>query len=193
VLIELSGPELPAGDGSALPYVELAESAGREEFTSPARIVKLCEPVWVSHQDKYVFAVPSEGLDIAGLVSFPHPMIGEQASACSVDIDTFKREIAPARTFCTSGEIDALLSAGLGLGGNDDNVIVVYDDRYNVPLRYGNEFVRHKVLDLIGDLSLAGGRVSCSVTAIKSSHTLNTALAKGIVMQLEKTDCRQGG
>jgi len=189
VLIELYGPELPAGDGSALSYVELAESAGREELSSPVQIIELSRPVWVSHGDKYLLAVPSEGFSISGLVAFPHPMIGEQAAACnSIDIDTFKQEIAPARTFCTSDEIEALLAAGLGRGGNDDNVIVVYNDHYNVPLRFHNEFVRHKVLDLIGDLSLAGRRISCSVTAIKSSHTLNTALAKGIVMQLEKTD-----
>lgn len=186
VEIEISGPELPSADGSALPFVELAESAGRKELSQPACIMQITEPVWVSDGDKYVFAVPWDGFCAAGLISFNHPMIGSQAAGCNITEEFFKKEIAPARTFCTSSEIEMVQSMGLGLGGSDENVIVAYEDRYNVPLRYKNEFVRHKILDLIGDLSLAGGRVKGSITAIKSSHTLNTALAVSIVKQIRE-------
>ena len=181
VRIEAEGPEIPAGDGSALPFVELIESAGLADQAVVANVVDLSEPVWVADAGKYLLAVPRTGFRISALISFAHPMIGEQTISLEIDPETFKREIAPARTFCTSDEIDMILSQGLGKGGTKDNVIVVNEDCYSIPLRFEDEFVRHKVLDLIGDLSLTGGRLHADVTAIKSSHTLNTALAEKIL------------
>jgi UDP-3-O-[3-hydroxymyristoyl] N-acetylglucosamine deacetylase len=124
--------------------------------------------------------MPSDLFSAQGLISFAHPGIGEQAACCLGEPSFFRREIAPARTFCTSGEIESILAHGLGKGGTDENVIVVHDDGYSVPLRFQDEFIRHKLLDLIGDLSLLGGRLHAEVTAIKSSHTLNSALARKI-------------
>ncbi len=191
VRVEVDGPEVPAGDGSALPFVELIEGAGIEEQATDARAIRLEEPVWVARNGGYLLAVPGPGFKASALMSFRHPMIGEQAISLVIDPATFKREIAPARTFCAADEIEAILSQGLGRGGSEDNVIVVYDDRCSVPLRFENEFVRHKLLDLVGDLSLIGRRLYADVTAIKMSHALNVALA-GQIMRTEASGW-QGG
>lgn len=178
--IRICGPEIPAADGSALPFVELIESAGIIEQDVTARIARLREPVRVGDDSRYLRAEPAEGLKVSGLVSFAHPLIGEQAFSAALDPETFNREIAPARTFCTSDEIEAILALGLGKGGTEDNVIVVHEDHYSTPLRFDNEFVRHKVLDLIGDLSLIGKRLYANVTGVKTSHFLNIALTDKI-------------
>lgn len=183
VRIEVDGPEIPAGDGSALPFVELIESAGIEEQGGEARVIQLAKPVWAADSGKYLLAVPAVGFRVSALISFQHRMIGEQAISLAVEPKTFKREIAPARTFCTADEIETILSQGLGRGGNKDNVIVVHDDHCSVPLRFEDELVRHKVLDLIGDLSLINGRLHADVTAIKTSHGLNIALAAKIARE----------
>ena len=178
--IRVDGPEIPAADGSAFPFVEMIESAGILEQQAEAVPIILEEPVWVIEKDKCLLAVPGSGLSIKALISFQHPMIGDQAISMRIDPEVFKREIAPARTFCTADEIEFILSQGLGKGGTEDNVIVAHEDRCSVPLRFSDEFVRHKVLDLIGDLSLVGRRLYADVTAIKSSHALNVMLAKKI-------------
>ncbi|MHB0999398.1 MAG: UDP-3-O-acyl-N-acetylglucosamine deacetylase [Armatimonadota bacterium] len=179
--IEIDGLELPACDGSALTFVELIESAGIEAQPSPAHVIELESPVWVIHNDKSLFAAPGDYFTANILISFAHPMIGEQGISLVIDPETYKKEIAPARTFCTSNEIEMILSQGLGKGGTEDNVIVIHDDRYSVPLRYDNELVRHKVLDLIGDLALIGGRLHADVMGVRTSHALNTVLADKIL------------
>ena len=180
VRIRLDGPEIPAADGSSFPFVELIESAGITEQQAEAVPITIGKPVWVIDGDKYLLAVSGSGLSVKALIAFPHPMIGEQAVSLRISPEVFRKEIAPARTFCTADEIDFILSQGLGKGGTKDNVIVVHDDHYSIPLRFDDEFVRHKVLDLIGDLSLIGGRLCADVTAIKSSHALNAVLANKI-------------
>lgn len=177
VQVRVEGPEIPAGDGSALPFVELIESAGIVDQRAKSAVVKVTEPIWIADGSKYLLATPDERFRVTEFISFQHPLIGEDALSLVIDPETFKREIAPARTFCTSSEIETILSLGLGKGGTEDNVIVVYEDSYSVPLRFKDEFVRHKVLDLIGDLSLIGASLQADVTAIKSSHALNIALA----------------
>jgi len=176
----VSGPELPGADGSALPFVELIEEAGIVGQGLPPVEIRLDKPVRTEESERYLTASPQDGLQIRGYVLFAHPLIGEQEACFQIDPEVFKREIAPARTFCTSDEIEMLLAQGLGMGGSEDNVIVVYPDRYSVALRYCDEFVRHKILDVIGDLSLTGGRLNASVAAVKSSHTLNVDLAGSI-------------
>lgn len=191
VVVKVDGPEIPAADGSALPFVELIESAGIVIQAADADTVRLSEPVWVADGSKYLLATPSEHFRANALISFQHPLIGDEALSLVLRPEVFKREIAPARTFCTSSEIEMIYSLGLGKGGTEDNVIVVYEDHYSVPLRFKDEFVRHKVLDLIGDLSLIGRRLHADVTAIKSSHALNIALANKITQQL--AGGQQGG
>ncbi len=179
--VRIDGPELPSVDGSALPFVLMIERAGREPQPGEPPVVRVGRPVWALDRDKCDLAVPSSDLRVSGLVSFEHPLIGEQAVSVCVNPEVFKREIAPARTFCTAEEIDTLRASGLGLGGSADNVLVVHQDHYSPDLRFPNEIVRHKVLDLIGDLSLAGGTVAADVTGIRSSHALNVALVRRIV------------
>ena len=181
VRVEVSGPEIPAADGSALPFVELIESAGIGEQMAEASAVRPQEPVWTAEAGKYLLAMPGSRFRVSALISFQHPMIGEQAISLEIDPAAFKREIAPARTFCTADEIELIASQGLGKGGTEDNVVVVNDDSYSVPLRFRDEFVRHKVLDLIGDISLVGGRLNAEVLAVRTSHALNVALAEKIV------------
>lgn len=189
--IEVSGPEIPIGDGSALPFVEMIDRAGSEKQSARREDVVITSPVWAKDSDKYLFAVRSDGFSVRLLIIFDHPMIGEQAVSLSVTPDVFKREIAPARTFCTYEDVAPILSQGLGQGGREDNVVICYDDHYSIPLRYVNEFARHKLLDLIGDLSLIGGRLHADVTAIKPSHSLNTMLAKKIADVVASS--KQGG
>ena len=180
IRVRVDGPEIPAGDGSALPFVELMEGAGIEEQEAEAVPITVSEPAWAIDKDKYLLALPGPELAVKALIAFQHPLIGEQAIGLRIDPEVFKKEIAPARTFCTADEIESILSQGLGKGGTEDNVIVVHEDHYSAPLRFNDEFVRHKILDLIGDLSLVGGRLCADVTAIKSSHALNIMLAKKI-------------
>jgi UDP-3-O-[3-hydroxymyristoyl] N-acetylglucosamine deacetylase len=179
--IRVDGSEPPAGDGSALPFVDLIERAGTEPQPGEPPVVEIERPVWAIDRDKCALALPSSKLRVSGLVSFDHPMIGEQAVSVCVTPEIFKREIAPARTFCTVEEIEALHAAGLGLGGSVDNVLVVHRDHYSPGLRFPDEIVRHKVMDMIGDLSLAGGSVAADVTGMRPSHALNVALVKRIV------------
>lgn len=179
--VRVDGPELPVCDGSALPFVELIEQVGLEPQPGEPRIITIGQPVWALDGDKCSLAAPSSGLTVSGLVSFDHPMIGEQAASVCVNPEVFKREIAPARTFCTVEEIESLLEAGLGRGGSADNVLVVHQDHYAPDLRFPNEIARHKVLDMIGDLSLAGGTIAADVTGIRPSHALNVALVRRIV------------
>lgn len=178
--VEIEGPELPAGDGSALPFVHMIDRAMLVDQSAMVRYVGVREPVRVGSGEQYMLVSPSDVYRVNASISFPHPLIGEQSVSLVVSPETYRREIAPARTFCTSGEIEAILAQGLGKGGTEDNVIVVNDDDYSVPLRFRDEFVRHKVLDIIGDLSLLGGRLSVEVIGVRSSHSLNTCMAAAI-------------
>jgi UDP-3-O-acyl N-acetylglucosamine deacetylase len=157
--VRVEGDEIPAADGSALPFVELIEEAGTVGQRCELRPGRLDVPIWAMDGAKCLIAVPGEGFRVSCLISFQHRLIGEQAFSARIDAETFKREIAPARTFCTSDEIAAILARGLGKGGNEENVIVVGEDGYSTALRFPDEFVRHKVLDLIGDLALVGRRL----------------------------------
>lgn len=190
-VVEVTGPEIPAVDGSALPWVELIESAGVVEQSAEAQTVEIAHPVWVADGIKSILAFPEDRFRASVFISFDHPVIGEQAVSLLVNPSSFREQIAPARTFCTSDEIEAILSQGLGRGGGEDNVVVAYQDRCSVPLRFADEFVRHKMLDLIGDLALIGGLLHADVTAIRPSHALNVATASKIVEQAPAG--RQGG
>lgn len=181
--IEINGPEVPAGDGSALPFVKLIETAGIREQKIEARAIRLDTHLQLGGADNSVLASPADELKIRALISYQHRLIGEQELELNISPSVFEREIAPARTFCLGDEIQSILSQGLGKGGAEDNVVVVYADHYSVPLRFKDEFVRHKILDLIGDLALIGARLQVDITAVRPSHTLNIALGNEIVRQ----------
>lgn len=175
--IAISAEEPPVADGSALTFFELVRKAGIAEQEAQRRELVVSRPVRVDKDDSFVVAVPYDGFRISFTSINPHKLIGVQYFDIEVNEDSFYKEIAQARTIAYEKEIEALRSMGLGLGGTIDNVIVYNDDGWINPLHYDDELVRHKILDIIGDLRLAG-LVKGHFIAVKSGHALNTAMAK---------------
>lgn len=184
-LIEMNAAEPPVADGSALPYVRLIEQAGIVELKNTVRqVFTVKEALSIRRSDKFITILPYDGLRITFTSINPHPLLGVQFGDYEIDRDTYLREIAPARTIGFMHEVDALKAQGLALGGSLDNVVVYDRDKVLTPLRFADELVRHKILDIIGDLSLTGW-VRGHVIAVKSSHALNTALAKKIIESVQ--------
>jgi len=181
LVVEVDGPELPAGDGSALPFLEALQAAGITEQAGAPTIVGVKAPFTMeSGGTRYVVA-PSDALRVTLTISWPHPVIGRQSGTYDVDPDAFARELAPARTFGFLTEADALRERGLSRGASASNVIVLSDEGVvGTALRWPDEFVRHKAVDLLGDLALLGGRPRVEVIAVKPSHTENVNLARAI-------------
>jgi UDP-3-O-[3-hydroxymyristoyl] N-acetylglucosamine deacetylase/3-hydroxyacyl-[acyl-carrier-protein] dehydratase len=187
VTIELDGPEPPIMDGSAVAFLEALSSAGTSAQRGQAQYLTLRSPVRVVDGESVYEAHPSETLDLSVSIEFPHPLIGYQQCRYSVTPDVFAREIAPARTFGFVREVDALRSRGLIRGGSTENAIVL-DDAGVVEnsLRWPDEFVRHKALDCVGDLALAGRRVRARVVAYKPSHRGTILLVRELTKQAGK-------
>lgn len=175
-IVEMDGAEPPAADGSSKPYVELLHSAGITVQDSVRKICRLTECFSIHDGDRYVLVVPYEGQRFSFLSLNDHPLLGSQYIDAVVGETDLAVEIAPARTIAFMHEIEGLRKMGLGLGGSPENVIIYDDDKVLTPLRFADELVRHKVLDIMGDLFLAG-RFYGHVIAVKSAHALNTALA----------------
>ena len=172
--IELDGVELPALDGSSEPFLQLIEQVGVYRQPAPRRYVKVVEPVEVRSGDMWARIDPSERLELDVTIDFPDAAIGHQRLEIVPDVRSFRERMASARTFARLHEVAALQAAGLSKGGSYDNAIVVDDDKVLNPtgLRFDDEFVRHKALDLLGDLYL-GGPIIGRVTTFKSGHGLN--------------------
>lgn len=177
VLIDAEEP--PVADGSAKLYIDLLKKAQKLEQNAASRKVKIEKIYRVESNNKFVMALPYDGFRVSFVSINPHPLIGVQYKDFLVDDDIYEREIAPARTIAYEKEVEALQKAGLGLGGNLDNVIVYNDDGWLNPLRFPDELVRHKILDIIGDLRLVG-KIEGHIIAAASGHSLNTKLAKMI-------------
>ena len=177
--VEMDAPEPPVTDGSAKVFAELILQAGRVEQAAVRKAVRLPEAVTVREADRFITILPYDGLRVSFTSVNPHPLLGVQYIDVELDEATFLQEIAPARTIGFLHEVEALKSRGLGLGGSLENVVVYSDDAVLTPLRYPDELVRHKVLDILGDVFLAGP-VRGHIIAVKSSHALNTALARQI-------------
>ena len=180
-IVEVDGPELPALDGSALPYVEAIDDVGMVEGDSPRKRIVLTQPVYVRQNGTFVLAVPAQRLSLTYVLSYDHPMIGSQTIVYDPDEDDFGTEIAPARTFVLYEEVAGLLNDGLSRGGSIDNVIVVWRDHMSSRLRFPDELARHKVVDLLGDLSLMGGSLQAEVLAVKSGHALNVDFVNEVI------------
>lgn len=180
-LVEISSVEPPVADGSSLPFVELLQTAGitiQAELRRPPIVIN--EALTVRYPDKFIAILPYDGFRITFTSINPHPLLGVQFGDYEITPEVFARELAPARTIGFMHEVEALKAQGLALGGSLDNAVVYDDENCLTPLRFPDELVRHKILDVIGDLALAG-RICGHVIAVKSSHALNTALAKEIV------------
>ena len=176
VVIEVDGPEIPVLDGSAEPWLFLLDCAGVVVQTQPRRLIEVLRPVRVEEGDAFVELRPGhDGLDMALSIAFDAPAIGRQALSFTLDHAAFRRDLARARTFAQKHEIDGLQRAGLALGGSLDNAVVVDGARVLNPagLLMPDEFVRHKMLDAVGDLALAGAPLQARFIGNKSGHALN--------------------
>jgi len=185
VIIELNTPEVPIMDGSAAPFIYLLEEAGIKRLSAGRRFLKVTRPIAMSHGDKRIAIYPSDHFKVTYSISFDHPLLRHQARTLRVTEESFAEEIAPARTFCFLKEVELLRQNGLALGGSLDNAIVIGETGVLNALRFEDEFVRHKILDAIGDLSLVGYPVIGHLVAHRAGHALHTAFATRI---LEETD-----
>ena len=176
-IIEMSSAEAPVGDGSALPFVNLIEQAGITVLAERRNEFSVSETVAVVDGVRSIQVAPYDGLKISFTSSNAHPQLGRQFAEFEISPAVFAREIAPARTIGFMHEVAALKAQGLGLGGSLNNTLV-YDEMTHLnPLRFADELVRHKILDVLGDLALLGQPLRGHITAVQSGHSLNTALA----------------
>lgn len=178
-MIEMSAEEPPVTDGSALVFLQLLTEAGIEEQNTMRKEIVIDRIFRVEDKGRFVMILPYEGFRVSFTSLNPHHLVGVQYYDNEIAEAVYEKEIAPARTIAYEKEIEGLRSMGLGLGGTLENVIVYNDEKWLNDLRFPDELVRHKVLDLIGDLRLAG-IVRGHVIAAASSHELNTRLAKMI-------------
>lgn len=179
-LVDIDAVEPPVADGSSLPFVRLIQEVGVVEQDEPVSIFSVKETIAVRLPDKFIAIMPYDGFRISFTSVNPHPMLGVQFGDFELTPSIFETEIAPARTIGFMHEVEALKAQGLALGGTLENAIVYDHEKALTPLRFPDELVRHKILDIIGDLALAG-RVRGHIVAVKSSHAINTELARMIV------------
>ena len=185
--VDVAGPEIPIMDGSAGPFVFLLNSAGIVEQDAPKRYLRVVQTVEVRDGDKWARFDPFDGFKLDFTIDFPHPVFGSENRNVVIDFaeHSYVKEVARARTFGFMQDVEAMRAAGLGLGGSLQNAIVLDEVKVlnSEGLRYDNEFVRHKVLDAIGDLYLLGHPLIGQYTAYKSGHALNNALARALLDQ----------
>lgn len=179
ILIELDNAETPVVDGSALPYIKLIEGAGIVELSKSRKVKKIAKSIWAKKDDMYLVVLPYEGFKVSYTLVYDHPVIGTQFYEYDQEDSDFLEEIAPARTFGFEREVEALHRRGLALGGSLENAVLIGDKKIVNPLRFSNEFVRHKILDIIGDMFL-NGYISGHIIAVRSGHYLHVELAKKI-------------
>jgi len=185
VYVDLTAPEVPIMDGSAGPFVFLLQSAGIEEQGAPKKFIRILKPVEVREGDKWARFEPHHGYKLTMSIDFAHPVFDKSRQSVTVDFSTtsYVKEVSRARTFGFMQDVETMRAQGLALGGSLDNAIVM--DEYRVlntdGLRYEDEFVKHKVLDAIGDLYLLGHPIIGAFSAHKTGHALNNKLARRLI------------
>ena len=190
--VDIDAPECPALDGSALPYVQILQQAGIVAQDAPRSPIELADPFAAYDEDKQLILLPADSFQISFV--YDHPKLPAQVATLEMDPETYVNEIAPARSFCFADEIELLRGQGIGKGASYDNVLVIEaDGSTSSELRFANEFVRHKMLDLIGDLYLVGKLPQAQVVALKSGHTLHADLIlsmaeQGLIQQQEPVE-----
>ncbi len=185
ILIEVDGPEIPIMDGSARVFVEALLKSGIETLKSEKEYVKVSEPVSVREKDRWITLYPYEGLKITFCIDYSHPLIGKQCLSLEINPKTFTDEIAYARTFGFKKDLANFYAMGLAKGGNLENAVVLDDTGVINPdgLRASDEFVRHKMLDLIGDIALLGHPLQGHIVAYKSGHALHHKLIYSLMKE----------
>lgn len=189
LFIELSGPEIPIGDGSAKVFMDAILSAGFAEQEEPRRYLYITEPIFYGDGDKHAYVVPYSGLRVTCTIDFANPAIGRSRMDVDINETSFTREIAPARTFGFMKDVEAMRAKGLALGGSLDNAIVVGDEGVMNPggLRFSDEFVRHKVLDALGDLVTLGRPILGHVVLFKAGHDVMNKLVRKVLESTDRT------
>ncbi|MCZ6675840.1 MAG: UDP-3-O-acyl-N-acetylglucosamine deacetylase [Candidatus Poribacteria bacterium] len=179
VRIDIDAPEPPASDGSALPYVRLLQQAEIIQQDATRTDIELAEPFAVYDANKQLILLPSDSFQISFV--YDHPKISAQVATFTINPETYAKEIAPARSFCFANEIELLRQQGIGKGASYDNVIVIEEDgQTSEALRFADEFVRHKILDLIGDLYVGTRLPKAHVVAMRSGHALHAQLIQAL-------------
>lgn len=182
VIVELDNLELPILDGSALPFMAMIDAAVPRPQTRKRRYIKILEKVELAENGKFIGVYPSDSCRLHYEINFPHPAIGKQSFDLELTPQSYRRELAPARTFGFLHQVEALRKEGLIRGGSMDNAVVLDEQRVvNGELRFRDEFVRHKMLDLIGDLALLGRQILGEVAADRAGHALHTAMVKKLL------------
>lgn len=183
--IELDGNETPNGDGSSLPFIHTLKKARVVEQEAERKYIKIVEPMYYRHGDVTLSVLPAEELRVTLTASYDHIAIGTQYASFTITPEVFEKEIAPARTFCFLREVKMLQEQGLIKGGSLENAVVIGDEAIlNDDLRYPDEPVRHKVLDLLGDMFLLGRPLKGHVVAVKPGHARNVAFSRQIKRRL---------
>ncbi len=187
--IHINGPEVPIVDGSALPFMHLIDAAGLRELGVELPMLRIQEPVEVVDGEKSIRMMPSNRLAVRYRIDFPHPAIGKQSFHFDYHHDSFLKKIAPARTFGFIREVEKMRAAGLARGGSVENAIVLDDHAVvNGPLRFRDEFVRHKILDLLGDLALLGRPIVGDIVAHRAGHALHSRFIAKILEAAARAD-----
>ena len=181
-IVELDNLELPILDGSALPFVELIQKAGIRKQRRPRRYLKMLRELEMREGNKFISVHPADRYCVSYSINFPHPLIGKETFELELSNGNYLRQIAAARTFGSRADEKAMRDMGLIRGASRDNCIVLTRDGLeNGPLRFPDEFVRHKVLDLVGDLALLGKPILGKIVADRAGHAMHTALVSRIL------------
>lgn len=187
LLVEINGEEVPGLDGSAFPFLEALKTAGLVEQEAVRQPLVVKEPVWAEEGAASLFVLPSEEFRLSYTMSYPHPALNAQFFSRPNPQETFEQELAPSRTFCMVDEVEALRRQGMGKGATYENTVVVGPQGViNNRLRFPDEFVRHKALDLLGDLYILGRPIQGHVIAVRSGHSLNLKLVQRLRQVLDR-------
>ena len=181
-IVELDNLELPILDGSSRPFVELIHQAGIRKQRRPRTYLRIRHALEMRDGNKFIAVYPADTYSVSYSINFPHPLIGKETFSVQLANGSYLREIAPARTFGSREDEQTMRNMGLIRGASRDNcVVLTRDGLENPPLRFADEFVRHKVLDLIGDLALLGKQILGNVVADRAGHAMHTALVSRLL------------
>jgi UDP-3-O-[3-hydroxymyristoyl] N-acetylglucosamine deacetylase / 3-hydroxyacyl-[acyl-carrier-protein] dehydratase len=190
--IEVDANETPVGDGSSAPFLTTLKKAGLVEQDADREYITITEPVYYKSDDVTLSVMPADDLRLTMTISYDHPAVGSQYASFTISPETFEKEIGRARTFCFLRDVKMLQEQGLGKGGSLENAVVIGDDAIlNDELRWPDEFVRHKILDLLGDMYLLGKPVRGHVIAVKSGHPTHVEFARQIKQTMVELGARR--
>ena len=182
-VIEVDGPEVPIMDGSSAPFLRMIDCVGVKEQNAFRKVIRIKDEVRVGDEHKWAILRPSKGFKVKVDIDFADKAIAHQVAKFDLKTNTFREELADARTFCMKKEVDMMYAAGLAKGGSLENAIVVHDGKVlnKEGLRYEDEFVRHKILDAVGDLYLIGAHIQGEFVGVHSGHKLNNEILRTLI------------